>query len=147
MRWTRCTAPEAHLEPAASFGDQMFWSSEPAEGWLRTKRGHYSCVLCALNSEETVQHLFLECEMSKACWNLLGITIDLALDPLQIFESFRVQLNVTFSWKSSSLWIGVSGQLGMMQSWEESLLLFKGLQTFSNPPLAFSYGGPKRNTD
>jgi hypothetical protein len=40
--------------------------------------------------------MLLECEMAKACWNILGIAIDLSLDPLQIFESFRVQLNVSF---------------------------------------------------
>lgn len=56
----------------------------------------YNCVLCSLSSKEIVQHLFLECEMAKACWNLFAITIDLSLDPLQIFESFRMQLNVSF---------------------------------------------------
>ena len=56
----------------------------------------YNCVLCSSNSDETVQHLFLECEMAKACWNLVGITINLALDHLQILESFKMQLNVSF---------------------------------------------------
>jgi len=35
----------------------------------------YSCVLCALNIEETVHHLFLQCEFAKQCWEIIGVDI------------------------------------------------------------------------
>lgn len=56
----------------------------------------YFCMLCSQSHEETVQHLFLDCDMAKACWATLGLTIDTSLEPLQIFESLRLQLNVSF---------------------------------------------------
>lgn len=37
---------------------------------LRRKHMHlpsYSCVLCSMDAEETVHHLFLECEMARTC--------------------------------------------------------------------------------
>jgi hypothetical protein len=35
----------------------------------------YSCVLCASNTEETVHHLFLQCEFAKQCWEFLEVDI------------------------------------------------------------------------
>lgn len=35
----------------------------------------YSCVLCALDTEETVQHLFLQCEFARHCWQIIGVDI------------------------------------------------------------------------
>ena len=35
----------------------------------------YSCVLCGLDAEETLQHLFLQCQFAKQCWQIIGIDI------------------------------------------------------------------------
>jgi hypothetical protein len=56
----------------------------------------YNCVLCNQNIEETVEHLFLDCKLAKACWGKIGLTVDSSLNPLQIFQSFRLQLGVAF---------------------------------------------------
>ena len=53
-------------------------------------------VLCNLSVEETVEHLFLHCEFAKACWSLLGLVVPSSLDPFQIMEHFKAQLNVPF---------------------------------------------------
>jgi hypothetical protein len=46
--------------------------------------------------EETVAHLFLQCDFAKACWNLVGLNIPHLQDPFQILEDLRAQLNVLF---------------------------------------------------
>jgi len=56
----------------------------------------YSCVLCNLSVEETDEHLFLHCELEKSCWSLLGLVVPSSLDPFQIMEHFKAQLNVPF---------------------------------------------------
>jgi len=56
----------------------------------------YSCVLCSLSSEETVNHLFLECDLAKACWSLIGLTISSEPDPFRRFQSLKLQLRVKF---------------------------------------------------
>lgn len=44
------------------------------------KRRHYNigndydCILCGLHIEETLEHLFFECQFSTECWSSLGIT-------------------------------------------------------------------------
>jgi len=53
-------------------------------------------VLCATNSEEIVEHLFLDCDLAKACWSLIGITNNDYSSPSQVFEDFRRQLSVPF---------------------------------------------------
>jgi hypothetical protein len=56
----------------------------------------YNCVLCDESVEETVQHLFLHCSFAKQCWNLLGLSVPSAMQPFQILDLFRRQLNVQF---------------------------------------------------
>jgi len=56
----------------------------------------FNCVLCPINTEETVDHLFLECDMAKTCWGLIGLTVINGPDPFQRFESFRSQINTSF---------------------------------------------------
>jgi hypothetical protein len=56
----------------------------------------YNCVLCPLSNEETVDHLFLECELARDCWGLIGLTVISAPDPFQRFESFRSQIHRKF---------------------------------------------------
>lgn len=35
----------------------------------------YNCVLCDLDAEESAQHLFLQCEYAKQCWQFIGVCI------------------------------------------------------------------------
>jgi hypothetical protein len=66
---------------------------------LRRRQMHlpsYSCVLCSINHEETVDHLFLECDFARSCWSLIGLTIISSPDPFQRFQSLGQQLNVAF---------------------------------------------------
>lgn len=66
---------------------------------LRRKHFHlpsFDCALCAKNLEETREHLFLWCSFSESCWSRIGLSNDDSLDPLQIFESFKTQMNVAF---------------------------------------------------
>lgn len=66
---------------------------------LRRKNMHlpsYTCVLCSSNCEETVGHLFMNCEFARSCWGLLGVTIIRSPEIVQRFESLRNQLSVRF---------------------------------------------------
>jgi hypothetical protein len=56
----------------------------------------YNCVLCEEAIEETVDHLFLHCELAKECWSLVGLVVPQSQDPFQILEEFRIRLNVPF---------------------------------------------------
>jgi hypothetical protein len=55
----------------------------------------YDCVLCHLQVEETVDHLFLRCPFAQDCWSLLNILIPHA-DAFAILKSIRSHLNVPF---------------------------------------------------
>jgi hypothetical protein len=55
----------------------------------------YSCVLCSLQLEETLEHLFLECPFAQASWGILNLTIPQG-SHFEVLESFRLQLNVNF---------------------------------------------------
>lgn len=66
---------------------------------LRRKHFHlpsYNCILCAANAEETLEHLFLRCDLAIACWDLIGVVINDMNDSSQIFEDIRRQLGVPF---------------------------------------------------
>lgn len=38
------------------------------------------CVLCDQDVEETLQHLFLQCEFAKQCWELINTDIPSTVD-------------------------------------------------------------------
>ena len=43
---------------------------------LRRRNMHlpsYNCVLCDLDTEETLQHLFLHCPFAKRCWEFINL--------------------------------------------------------------------------
>jgi hypothetical protein len=56
----------------------------------------YNCAICMHSVEETLQHLFLDCPFVATMWNTLGLIVHHTTDPLDIFVSFRTQLNVPF---------------------------------------------------
>jgi hypothetical protein len=54
----------------------------------------FECVLCSLQVEETLEHLFLECSFAQTAWGLLNLN---PLGPLfDTLESYKVQLGVNF---------------------------------------------------
>jgi hypothetical protein len=55
----------------------------------------YECVLCNLHAEETLEHLFLNCNFARSCWASLNLLIG-AGDPFDVLTSFRQQLNLSF---------------------------------------------------
>jgi hypothetical protein len=46
--------------------------------------------------EETVHHLFLDCQFAKDCWNMLGITIQDGTDIFQAVNQIRDQSHPVF---------------------------------------------------
>jgi hypothetical protein len=87
----------------------------------------YDYVLCQLQLEETLEHLFLSCPFAISCWNLLHLTIP-AGHPFQVLQSFKTQLNASFF---MDVIIIRSGQFGWpeMTSYLEALTrLYKQLR-------------------
>jgi hypothetical protein len=61
---------------------------------LWRKRFHIpsvNCVLCNHDSEETLKHLFFECEFAQSCWTALHIVWDLSLSVLEMIEQQKRQ--------------------------------------------------------
>jgi hypothetical protein len=56
----------------------------------------YDCVLCSSSVEETVDHLFLECDFAGACWGLIGQTVISSPNSFQRFQTFRTQIGKKF---------------------------------------------------
>jgi hypothetical protein len=55
----------------------------------------YDCVLCQMQLEETLEHLFLHCLFAISCWNFLHLHI-VEGGPFEILQSLQVQLNKAF---------------------------------------------------
>jgi hypothetical protein len=47
------------------------------------------CVLCADREEETIAHLFFQCDFAKACWDKIGIIWNLNDDLHNVIERTR----------------------------------------------------------
>jgi hypothetical protein len=43
-------------------------------------------VLCVHNQEEIVERLFLQCDLARECWALIGLAVSNFPNPYQIFE-------------------------------------------------------------
>ncbi|VAH81402.1 unnamed protein product [Triticum turgidum subsp. durum] len=63
--------------------DQSFWMvllSDSLNTRNMLKRRHYNigddhdCILCGMRIEETIEHLFFECQFSQICWASLGFS-------------------------------------------------------------------------
>lgn len=50
----------------------------------------YNCVLCHLDTEESLHHLFLDCPFAMACWNMIGLPHLLQDNLLDTITIFRV---------------------------------------------------------
>lgn len=56
----------------------------------------YNCVLCSLNSEETVHHLFLQCEFAKQCWEFIEVHIPSGSEIPNIMAFLKVAIHSQF---------------------------------------------------
>jgi hypothetical protein len=54
----------------------------------------YSCVLCGVNVEETLEHIFLHCSFARNCWQHLGFNVPSSLVPSTIVAAFKTQLSL-----------------------------------------------------
>ena len=52
----------------------------------------YDCVLCHLDTEESLMHLFFSCPFSMSCWNTLGLAPMILDDLFQTLSAFRMHL-------------------------------------------------------
>jgi len=56
----------------------------------------YNCVLCNLSTEEVSDHLFLNSQFARQCWNILGISIANNSSFPEIVPSLRNNLQPKF---------------------------------------------------
>ena len=56
----------------------------------------YNCILCNENCEESVDHLFLDCNFSRDCWALIGLAVISSPDLIQKFESLKSHIARNF---------------------------------------------------
>jgi glucose-6-phosphate-specific signal transduction histidine kinase len=86
---------------------------------LRRKNMHldsYNCVMCQLNLEETVTHLFLECSFAKNCWNLFNIVFGANSSFPEALPQIRSQINSQFFMILAILLSWLFGWQGMIVS-------------------------------
>lgn len=57
----------------------------------------YNCVLCHLDAEESLLHLFFHCPFAASCWNVLGLAHLIQEDPFQTFSAFK-EIVVAMCW-------------------------------------------------
>jgi len=53
---------------------------------------NYNCVLCHLDTEESLHHLFLHCPFAMSCWNVLGLAHLIQGDILDTISLFKTQI-------------------------------------------------------
>jgi len=56
----------------------------------------YNCVLCHLNVEESLRHLFFDCPFATSCWNILGLAQLIQDNLIDTIPLFRLQINKPF---------------------------------------------------
>lgn len=57
---------------------------------------NYNCQVCALQIEETAEHLFLQCPFAQDCWGSFNLETVENGDLFGNFEAFRIQLDSRF---------------------------------------------------
>jgi hypothetical protein len=53
----------------------------------------YNCMLCSQSSEETVEHLFLDCTFAKECWNLINLEYPQGHKGRSMFQALEISEN------------------------------------------------------
>jgi len=56
----------------------------------------YNCVLCHLDAEESLHHLFMDCPFAMTCWNLLGLAHLIQGNMLDSIPLFKTQIKRPF---------------------------------------------------
>ena len=56
----------------------------------------YTCALCSFLVEETAQHLFLDCDFARMCWNMIGLDIPLNTSIEDMIMVLKAQINPPF---------------------------------------------------
>ena len=56
----------------------------------------YNCVLCHLNVEESLLHLFFHCPFAMSCWNLLNLAHLIQSNLLDTISAFKDQIQRSF---------------------------------------------------
>lgn len=59
----------------------------------------YNCVLCQMNVEESLLHLFLQCLFALSCWNMIGLAHLVQGDICGTVTMFRNHLQNPFSFE------------------------------------------------
>ena len=55
----------------------------------------FNCVCCPSNIEESLKHLFLQCNFTQSCWATLDLQV-VTHNPFAAFGQFKLQLHVSF---------------------------------------------------
>jgi len=55
----------------------------------------YTCACCDHVVEESLEHLFIQCQFARACWNALGLFVGHG-DTFDTLVQLKVQLGVPF---------------------------------------------------
>lgn len=84
---------KSHCQPRRKF---FFWlllkDRLSTRALLRRKNMYlecYNCVLCHLNTEESLMHLFFDCPFAMACRNVLGFAHLIQNDHLAMLSAFK----------------------------------------------------------
>jgi len=62
----------------------------------RNLQRSYNFVLCSLNLEETIYHLFFECPFSARCRNFIGISWDHVISFFDTIQKAKVECQHQF---------------------------------------------------
>lgn len=65
--------------------------------WRNMELQSYTCVLCGVETKESLDHLFISCPFALACWHFVDIQVDPTLPSAeQMLMAFRDQLQCSF---------------------------------------------------
>ena len=72
----------------------------------------YNYVLCIINTEETLEYLFLQCPFAEACWGLIDLQVPNQTNIFLVIESFKSQQDIL--WTLLSYFAGTFGFQGII---------------------------------
>ena len=75
----------------------------------------YSCVFCPSTTDDSLEHLFIHCSFSRACWATIGLQVG-DNGQFAILEQLKQQLGVPFFMDIIILMAGAYGCNGMTSS-------------------------------